>query len=185
MWNGRQSGTPLGSVKAVTAGGGAAGTSATVWEEAWLGDVTEAGLVAGTRTADGKETGSGAGTELEAEAEAGFWEFSCSKTEADTGTTVGRWAVMSRGWFGLEAVSLSKGLQITVSIRRGDSLEAETKTGAATGTEAVKDRGAGSFPEVTVDTGTAIAFSIRLCTLEGSMTCWLSSGGGVGPVSLL
>lgn len=64
---------------------------------------------------------------------------------------------------------------MTLFIGRGDNLEAETKTGAGTGTEAVKDRGA----------GTAIAFSIRLCTLEGSRTCWLSSGGGVGPMSLL
>lgn len=74
---------------------------------------------------------------------------------------------------------------MTLLIGRGDSLGAETKGGAGTGTEAATDRGTGAFAEVTADTGTAIAFSIRLCTLEGSMTCWLSSGGGVGPMSLL
>lgn len=92
---------------------------------------------------------------------------------------------MSRGWFGLEALaaSFSRGLQMTLFIGRGDSLGAGTKTGAETGTEAAMVRGTGSFTAVTA--GTAIAFSIRLCTLEGSMTCWFSSGGGVGPMSLL
>lgn len=80
-------------------------------------------------------------------------------------------------------MSFSKGLQMTLVIGRGDSLEAETKTGAAP--EAAEDRGTGAFAEVTADAGTAMAFSIRLCTLQGSMTCWLSSGGGVGPMSLL
>lgn len=61
----------------------------------------------------------------------------------------------------------------------GDSLEAETKRGAGTGTEAAMERGTGALAEVT-----AMAFSIRLCTLEGSRSCWLSSGGGVGPMSL-
>lgn len=75
-------------------------------------------------------------------------------------------------------MSFPEGLQTTLFIRRGDSFEA----GAETGTEA-KVRGSGSF--TAADTGTAIAFSIRLCTLEGSMTCWLSSGGGVGPMSLV
>lgn len=74
---------------------------------------------------------------------------------------------------------------MTLFFGRGDSLGAETKTGAGTGTEAAKHRGPGAFTEVIAETGPAIAFSIRLCTLEGSMTCWLSSGGGVGPMSLL
>lgn len=82
-------------------------------------------------------------------------------------------------------MSFSKGFQRTLFIGTGDSLEAETKTGAGTGTEAANERGTGGFAEVTADTPTAIAFSIRLCTLEGSMTCWLSSGGGVGPISPL
>ena len=82
-------------------------------------------------------------------------------------------------------MSFSKGLQMTLFVGSGDSLGAETKTGAGTRTEAAGDLGTGAFTEVTVDTGTAIAFSIRLCTLEASMTCWLSSGGGVGPMSLL
>lgn len=69
---------------------------------------------------------------------------------------------------------------MTLFIGRGESLGAETNTEAGTGTEAAKDRGTGAF-----ETGTAIAFSIRLCTREGSMTCWLSSGGGVGPMSLV
>lgn len=93
-------------------GEGAAGTSATVRDEAGLGAVTEVGLVAG-RTGDGTEiglapatdalvghaVGSGAGTELEAddeaEAAAGFGEFGWSKTEAETGTMVGSWAGVS------------------------------------------------------------------------------------------
>lgn len=81
--------------------------------------------------------------------------------------------------------SFSKGLQMILFIGGGDCLGAETKTEAGTGTEAAKVRGTGVFTDVTADTGTAIAFSIKLCTLEGSMTCWLSSGGGVGPMSLL
>lgn len=53
----------------------------------------------------------------------------------------------------------------------------------AAGTRTGKERGAGAFAEATADTRTAMAFSIRLCALEGSMTCWLSSGGGVDAVS--
>lgn len=82
-------------------------------------------------------------------------------------------------------MSSSKGLQMTLLIVRGDSLGAETNTVVGTGTEAGNDRGTGSFTGVAADTGAAIAFSIRLCTVEASMTCWLSSGGGVGPMSLL
>lgn len=70
----------------------------------------------------------------------------------------------------------------------GDCLGAEIKTGAGTGTcGAAEDSGTAVFtaPGVVAETGITIAFSIRLCTLEGSMTCWLSSGGGVGPMSLL
>lgn len=68
---------------------------------------------------------------------------------------------------------------MTLFIGRGVILEAESRTGAGTGAEAADDTGAGA------DTGTAIAFSIRLWTWEGSMTRWPSSGGGVGPMSLL
>lgn len=81
-------------------------------------------------------------------------------------------------------MSFSNGFQMTLVIGKVDSLGAETKTGAGACPEAAEDRGTGAFTEVTADTGTAIAFSIRLCTLQGSMTCWLSSGGGVGPISL-
>lgn len=187
------------------AGEGAAGKSATLWDEAWLGAETEIEPVAGRRTGDGTETGtdalvghalgSGAGTELEAGADdetgvmsgaaAAFCEFSCPKTGADIGTKAGRWAGRNRGWFGLEAlpVSFSKGVQMTLFIGTGDSLVDETKTGAGTGTDPAKEWGTGAFAEA--GTRTAIAFSIRLCTLEGSMTCWLSSGGGVGPFSPL
>lgn len=51
-----------------------------------------------------------------------------------------------------------------------ETLEAEVKTGS--GKETVEP------PEgnATVDTGTSMAFSIRLCTVVGSMTFWLSSG---------
>lgn len=98
---------------------------------------------------------------------------------ADTGTG------MRIGWFGPEhlAVSFSKGLQIILFTMRGDCLGAGAKTG--TGTEVASVSGTGSLAEVTGEDGAAIAFSIRLCTLEGSMTCWLSSGGGVGLISLL
>lgn len=72
---------------------------------------------------------------------------------------------------------------MTLLIGREDILWAGSKTGAAAGAEAAEDTGSGAFTEAT--DGTAIAFSIRLCTLEGSITCWLSSGGGVGPMSLL
>lgn len=82
-------------------------------------------------------------------------------------------------------MSFSKGLQMALFIGRGDSLLAETKTGAGSSGGAAEDSSPGAFTEVTADTGTAIAFSIRLCTLEASMTCWLSSGGGVEPMSLL
>lgn len=37
------------------------------------------------------------------------------------------------------SVSLSKGLQITLLIGRGDNLGAETKTGAGTNTDPVED----------------------------------------------
>lgn len=61
------------------AGEGVAGTRPTAWGEAWLGAVTEVGLVTGRRTVDGTENGlvaatdaltghavgSGAGTEVE------------------------------------------------------------------------------------------------------------------------
>lgn len=174
LWNGRYSETPLASVKEAMAG---AEASATVWEEAGPGPVTEAGLVPGTRTVDGKQTGSGTGTERQvgagdvarvpAGAAAGFKDFGCPKIEADAGpASAGRWAGISRGWLGLEAVALScsKGLQMPLAIGGGDSLGAES--GACTGTEAGKDTGTGSFAGET-----AIAFSIRLCTLEGSMTC--------------
>jgi len=72
---------------------------------------------------------------------------------------------------------------MTLFIGRGDILEAESKTGAGTGTEAPEVTRTGDFTEIPSDTGAAIAFSIRLCTLEGSMT--FSSGGGVGPMSVL
>lgn len=65
-------------------------------------------------------------------------------------------------------MSLSKGLHITLFTGRGDKLEAGSKSGAAT----VGDL---------TGSGTDMAFSIRLCTVEGCMTC--SSGGGVGPFS--
>lgn len=72
---------------------------------------------------------------------------------------------------------------MTLFIGTGDGLEAEIKTGVVAGTETGKGIGTGAFAGVTPDTPTAIAFSIRLCALEGSMTSWLSSGGGVGPIS--
>lgn len=74
----------MGAVKEVMVGEGAAETRAAVWEEAWLGAVTDVELVAGRRAGDGTETGlvagalvglvvgSGASTELGAGAEAGF-----------------------------------------------------------------------------------------------------------------
>lgn len=68
-------------------------------------------------------------------------------------------------------------------IGTGDSLVEDTKTGAETGTDPAEQWDTGAFAED--GTRTAIAFSIRVCTLEGSMTCWLSSGGGVGPFSPL
>lgn len=71
-------------------------------------------------------------------------------------------------------MSLSRVLHIT---GRGDSLEAESKTGAGIVALAAEDSGLGDL----TDSGTDIAFSIRLCTLEGCMTC--SSGGGDGPIS--
>lgn len=74
------------------------------------------------------------------------------------------------------------GFHKTFAMDRGDSLGAGTET-----TEAAEDIGTGlrafTGSEVGTVSGTTIAFSIRLCTLEGSMTCWLSSGGGVGPRS--
>lgn len=74
---------------------------------------------------------------------------------------------------------------MTLFMGRGDILWAASKTGADTATEAAEDMDTAPLIEVTAGTGTAMAFSIRLCTLDGSMTCWLSSGGGVGPMSLL
>lgn len=77
LWNGKYSGTPLVGVKEVMAGKGAAGKSATLWDDTWLGAEPEIEPVAGRRTGDGTETGTGglvghalgsrAGTELEAD----------------------------------------------------------------------------------------------------------------------
>lgn len=78
---------------------------------------------------------------------------------------------------GLEAlaVSFSKGVQMTLFIGTGDGLEAEIKTAVGAGTETGKGIGTGAFVDVRPDAPTAIAFSMRLCALEGSMTSWLSS----------
>lgn len=80
-------------------------------------------------------------------------------------------------------VSFSTGLHTTLLIGRGDNLEADSNTGARTDTEAPEDPGTGDCTGLPSETGTVMAFSIRLWTLEGSMIC--SSGGGVGPMSLL
>lgn len=158
----------------------AAGMSATLGAEALPAAATDVELEGWRRTGDGTETGLGAGADefVEAELELevgltveaapgsapGLGEFGCPKTEADTGTKVGRWAGRSGGWFGLEAlvVSFSRGLQMTLLTGRGDSLGAETRTEAGTGTEAARDRGTGVFTAATADTRTAIAFSMRL-----------------------
>lgn len=75
---------------------------------------------------------------------------------------------------------------MTLFIERCDITGDEINTGAGrAGAAASELTGTESFPEGASDAGTAIAFSIRCCTLEGSRTRWLSSGGGVRPMSLL
>lgn len=167
------------------------GTTATFVDNSWFAE-TEDTFVTGRRTGDGTEPGTLAGhvvdngvaTELkakagEAGAATGLWGSCCFKTKAGTGIMVGRWAVRSWGW------SCSMWQTMTLFIWRGDIPGAEKKTGAGTGRDASVLAGTESFPEGTSDAGTVIAVSIRCCTLEGSKTCWLSSGGGVRPISRL
>lgn len=152
------------------------------WEE---GISMETGPTAGLDAVTGHEAGGE--TDVEAEGSfgfmtgraAGFWSSGRPRTTAETGTIAGRRAGMRGGWFGLDVLtaSLSKGFHIPFFAGRGVILEAGSKTGARTGTAAVDDSVLGDL----IDSGTDIAFSIRHCALEGSMT--FSSGGGVRPIS--